>query len=123
MYELELEGQVEVIIYYNEVNSYTIARLSSESVGEITIVGYLPFINVGDNLIVYGEYVTHKDYGKQFKVSTFKKKMPETLEALEKYLASGSIKWIGPKTAKKIIKEFGDETTAVIERELPMKKR
>ena len=32
--------------------------------------------------------------------------MPETLEALEKYLASGNVKWIGPKTAKKIIKQF-----------------
>lgn len=114
---MELEGQIEAIIYCNEVNSYTIARLMTEEVGEITVVGYLPFVNVGDSLTVYGEYVTHKDYGKQFKVNTFKKNMPETLEALEKYLAGGNIKWIGPKTAKRIIKEFGDETIYVIENE------
>lgn len=113
--KLELEGQIEAIIYCNEVNSYTIARLMTETIGEITVVGYLPFVNVGDSLTVYGEYVTHKDYGKQFKVNTFKKNMPQTLEALEKYLASGNIKWIGPKTAKKIIKEFGDDTIYVIE--------
>ena len=112
---MELEGQIETIIYYNEINSYTIAKLHTESAGEMTIVGYLPFVNVGDSLTVYGEYVTHKDYGKQFKVDTFKKNMPETLEALEKYLASGNVKWIGPKTAKKIIKEFGDDTIKVIE--------
>lgn len=112
---MELEGQIEAIIYCNEVNSYTIARLMTESIGEITVVGYLPFVNVGDSLTVYGEYVTHKDYGKQFKVNTFKKNMPETLEALEKYLAGGNIKWIGPKTAKKIIKEFGEDTIYVIE--------
>ena len=112
---MELEGQIEAIIYCNEVNSYTIARLITETIGEITVVGYLPFVNVGDSLTVYGEYVTHKDYGKQFKVNTFKKNMPETLEALEKYLASGNIKWIGPKTAKKIIKEFGNDTIYVIE--------
>lgn len=53
----------------------------------------------------------------QFKVSTFKKNMPETLEALERYLGSGNIKWIGPKTAKKIIKEFGENTISVIENE------
>ena len=41
--------------------------------------------------------------------------MPETLEALEKYLASGNVKWIGPKTAKKIIKQFGDDTIDIIE--------
>ena len=70
---MELEGQIETIIYYNEINSYTIAKLHTESAGEMTIVGYLPFVNVGDSLTVYGEYVTHKDYGKQFKVDTFKK--------------------------------------------------
>lgn len=83
--------------------------------GEITIVGYLPFVNIGDSITVYGGYVMHRDYGKQFKVDTFKKNMPETLEALEKYLANGNIKWVGPKTAKKIIKQFGDETISVIE--------
>ncbi len=114
---MELEGQVEVIIYCNEVNSYTVARLMTESVGEITIVGFLPFVNVGDSLTVYGEYVTHKDYGKQFKVNTFKKNMPETLDALEKYLASGNIRWVGEKTAKKIIKAFGDDTIYVLEKE------
>lgn len=50
---MELEGQIEAIIYYNEINSYTIARLMTESVGEITIVGFLPFVNVGDSLTVY----------------------------------------------------------------------
>ena len=112
---MELEGQIEGIIYCNEVNSYTIARLMTEDIGEITVVGYLPFVNIGDSITVYGEYVNHKDYGKQFKVNTFKKNMPETLEALEKYLANGNIKWIGPKTAKKIIKEFGEDTVYVIE--------
>ncbi len=113
---MELKGQIDVIIYYNEINSYTIARLRTEEDGDITIVGYLPFVNVGDTVIVYGEYVNHKDYGKQFKVSTFKKCMPETLDALERYLGSGSIKWVGEKTAKRIVKEFGDETIAVIEK-------
>lgn len=114
---MELEGEIETIIYYNEINSYTIAKLISEEVGEITIVGFLPFINIGDSITVYGEYVIHKDYGKQFKVNTFKKNMPETLDALEKYLASGNVKWIGPKTAKKIIHEFGDDTVSIIEHE------
>ncbi len=114
---MELQGQIETIIYYNEINSYTIARMITEEVGDITIVGFLPFINIGDSITVYGEYVTHKDYGKQFKVETFKKNMPETLEALEKYLASENVKWVGPKTAKKIIKAFGDDTVFVIENE------
>lgn len=43
--------------------------------------------------------------------------MPKTLEALERYLGGGSIKWVGPKTAEKIIKAFGDDTIFVLENE------
>jgi len=103
---LELEGQVEAIIYYNEINSYTIAKLITKEVGEITIVGFLPFVNVGDSLSVYGEYVTHKDYGKQFKVNTFKKNMPETKEALEKYLSSRKCKMGRTKNSKEDCKRI-----------------
>ena len=52
----------------------------------------------------------HKDYGRQFKVDTFEKIMPETLSALEKYLGNGNVKGIGEVTARKIIRKFGDDT-------------
>lgn len=106
---MELKGELKDIIYQNEVNSYTIAVLDTDD-EEITIVGYLPFISSGDNIKVIGKYVNHQEYGRQFKVETFEKLMPETLDSLERYLANGTIKGIGPATAKKIIKEFGDET-------------
>ena len=48
---IDLEGEIENIIYCNEVNSYTVARMISEDEG-ITIVGILPFVNIGDSLIV-----------------------------------------------------------------------
>ena len=109
---MEIKGEVTDIIYQNEVNSYTIAVFETEE-EETTIVGYMPFVKSGDTLKVEGRFVEHKDYGRQFKVETFEKLMPETLGALEKYLANGSIKGIGPATAKKIIKKFGEDTINV----------
>lgn len=109
---MEIKGEVTDIIYQNEVNSYTIAVFDTEE-EETTIVGYLPFIKSGDTLKVEGRFVEHKDYGRQFKVETFEKLMPETLGALERYLANGSIKGIGEVTAKKIIKKFGEDTINV----------
>ena len=109
---MELKGEIVDVIYKNEVNSYTIANLETES-EVFTVVGYLPFINVGDNLKLEGKFVTHQEYGRQFKIDTFEKVMPETLDALERYLANGSVKGIGPATAQKIIKEFGEETIAI----------
>ena len=109
---MEIKGEVTDIIYQNEVNSYTIAVFETEE-EETTIVGYLPFVKSGDTLKVSGKFVEHKDYGRQFKVDTFEKLMPETLGALERYLANGNIKGIGEATAKKIIKKFGQDTINV----------
>lgn len=57
--------------------------------------------------------VVHQEYGEQFKIDTFEKMMPENAAALEKYLASGTIRGIGPATARKIIEKFGEETLTV----------
>ncbi|MCI9000017.1 MAG: hypothetical protein HFJ26_03620 [Clostridia bacterium] len=113
---MEIQGRLNDIIYQNEVNSYTIATFETNE-EEITIVGYLPFIHSGDTLKLVGKYVTHKDYGEQFKIDTFEKLMPQTLEALEQYLANGTIRGIGPATAKKIVNTFGEETIHVFQYE------
>ena len=121
---MELQGEVIEIIYKNELNSYCIAVLkidrnnvNSEELNlledETTIVGYLPFVNVGDTLKVIGKFVEHQEYGRQFKVDTFEKQMPQTTKALERYLANCGIKGIGPATAKNIVETFGEDTINV----------
>ena len=110
---MELIGEVEDIIYYNETNSYMIAEFDTEE-EETIIVGYLPFIGKKDNLKVIGNFVEHKKYGRQFKVETFEKIMPQTVGALEKYLASGNIKGVGEALAKRIVKAFGEDTVNVL---------
>ena len=75
---MELEGEIIEIIYKNELNSYCIAVMQTSTDNEITIVGYLPFINVGDTIKVVGKMVEHQEYGEQFKVDTFEKQMPQT---------------------------------------------
>lgn len=113
---MEIKGEVTEIIYKNEVNGYCIAAFETEE--EVTtIVGYLPFVNKNDTLEVTGKFVEHQEYGRQFKVETFKKVMPETLDSLERYLANGMIKGIGPATAKKIVDTFGKETINVFKLE------
>lgn len=114
---MQLEGQIVDIIYKNDVNSYTVATFETNEKEETTVVGYLPFVNVGDNLKVTGTIVTHPDYGEQLKITTFEKVMPTTPEALEKYLANGNFKGVGPATAKKIVKTFGEDAINVIKLE------
>ena len=106
---MELKGQITEFIYKNDSNSYTVAELEKEDGNSIVVVGYMPFIEEGDTLKIIGKMVTHQEYGEQFKVDTFEKLMPETSQALERYLASGTIRGIGPATARKIIDKFGEE--------------
>ena len=112
----QIEGILAEIIYQNEVNSYLIGILETEE-EQITVVGYLPFISKGDTLKLTGKFVEHKDYGEQFKIETFEKLMPQTLAALETYLASGNVKGVGPATATKIIDTFGEDTIHVLKYE------
>lgn len=109
----ELEGVLTEIIYQNEINSYVIGVLETEE-EQITVVGYLPFISKGDSLKLTGKFIEHKDYGEQFKIETFEKLMPQTLSALETYLANGNVKGVGPATATKIIDRFGEDTIHVL---------
>ncbi len=113
---MELVGEVGDIIYYNETNSYMIAEFDTEE-EQTTIVGYLPFVASADNLKVIGNFVEHKKYGRQFKVETFEKLMPQTVGALEKYLANGNIKGVGEALAKRIVSRFGEDTIQIIKTE------
>ena len=110
---MEIKGQDIDLIYQNEKNGYTVAEFETEE-ESTTVVGYLPFINKGDSLKLEGKFIVHQDYGRQFKIETFEKIMPETLDALERYLAGGIIKGVGPSTAKKIVDTFKEETIAVL---------
>ena len=112
----QIEGVLTEIIYQNEVNSYVVGIFETEE-EQITVVGYLPFISKGDSLKLIGKFIEHKDYGEQFKIETFEKLMPQTLAALETYLASGNVKGVGPATATKIIDSFGEDTIHVLKYE------
>ena len=110
---MEIKGEIKEIIFQNDINSYTIAVFQTET-EETTVVGYLPFITIGDSLKLEGKFVEHQEYGRQFKIDTFEKIMPETLDSLERYLANGTIKGVGPATARRIVETFGDETLYVL---------
>lgn len=111
---LEMTGSVEQIIFKNESNGYTIIEMNN---GEelVTVVGTMPFVSVGEELRVIGNWINNPNYGTQFKVEAFERSKPATAVALLKYLASGAIKGIGPSTAGKIVDAFGMNALEIIE--------
>lgn len=110
---MKIKGRIRDIIYRNEINSYTIATFETDE-EETTVVGYLPFIEKGDNLKITGNFVEHPEYGRQLKIETFEKLMPEDLDSIENYLANGKFKGIGPATAKRMVNTFGKDVINII---------
>lgn len=111
---IELQGNIEEIIFHNEDNGYTVAIL--ETIEDIiTIVGNIPLIREGETLKIIGEKIVHPTYGEQLKVESYELVAPKTLEGIEKYLSSGLIPGIGPKTAEKIVEKFGIDSLDVLQ--------
>ena len=113
----KFEGTVEDIIFRNEQNGWTVAAVRLDGSGRTSVVGVLPFLSVGEHAIFEGELVAHRDYGEQIRVSAYETTRPETRSAVEKYLASGLVKGVGPATAKLIVQHFGARALDVIEGE------
>lgn len=109
-----LKGTVEDITYINEDNGYSVFTV--ESVGEpVTVVGILPYINIGEQVELKGHFIIHPQYGQQFKAEIANRTMPTSTASILKYLASGAIKGIGPATAQMIVSKFGEDTLYIIE--------
>ena len=110
------KGFIDRLTYHNPENGYTIARLVVEGQRErIAIVGAIASIQEGESVEVEGAWTNHPKYGKQFKVEHYKAVYPSTLEGMQKYLGSGLIKGVGPRSAKRIVDHFGAETLDIID--------
>lgn len=114
--ENKIEGTVENIVFHNSVNGFTVIEINCG--GEIiTAVGVLGEIAAGEDLVLHGKWKSHAVFGRQFEIETCSRSMPDTTSKLYRYLASGAIKGVGPKTAMKIIERFGEKSFQVIESE------
>lgn len=122
MYEkkcTELKGSVDSIVYKNEETGFVVLLLDAD--GEpVTVVGEIGDIDEGESLQLVGEFTSHPKYGEQFKASLCERALPKSQTAIQKYLASGVIKGIGPVLAKNIVQKFGDDVFDIFENE-PMR--
>jgi exodeoxyribonuclease V alpha subunit len=113
-----LSGVVERITYCNEENGFSVIKIKSKGFAElVTVIGSLASVNVGATVRLKGEWRNDSKYGRQFNAVEYYETVPATIAGIEKYLGSGLIKGIGPIYAKKIVKQFKEDTIRVIEDE------
>lgn len=106
----------EEIVFRNDTNGYTVAEFKTRGNrnGRFTGVGAMPFISAGETVDLFGKWTDHPVYGRQLRVERFTLHHEVSESELTRYLSSGSIPWIGPKTARKIVERFGKETLNVL---------
>ena len=114
MERIVIEAEIENIVYSNPDNGYVICQVNSVSEGSFYAVGYMPGIHEGEAAELTGQWVTHPEYGEQFKVELYKTVMPSDEQAIIKYLSSGTVKGVREATAKKLFAEFGNDVFNII---------
>jgi exodeoxyribonuclease V alpha subunit len=113
-----LEAVLERVTYANDANGYTVARVTTpRSRDLVTVVGPLAGVQPGESLRLTGRWRSHPQYGRQFEVHGYSTVLPATIQGIRRYLGSGLVKGVGPRTAERIVDHFGLDTLTVIEEE------
>jgi exodeoxyribonuclease V alpha subunit len=111
-----LAGLVERVTFHNAENGFCVLRVKARGHRDlVTVVGHAATISAGEWITVAGDWVNDRTHGQQFKARFMRTSTPTSLEGIEKYLASGMIRGIGPVYAKKMVKAFGEKVFDIIE--------
>ncbi len=110
---INVQGTVLDIIFRNDENLYSIFILETSD-GEITVVGTVLDLNIGDTMSISGKLIYHNTYGEQLQIKDYEKIMPNSVSQIERYLSSGIISNIREKRARELVKEFGEDTLRIM---------
>jgi exodeoxyribonuclease V alpha subunit len=111
-------GLIERVTFHNEETGFCVVRVKVDGHRDlVTVVGRASSINAGEWLTAEGAWIQDRDHGTQLKADLLQTSAPTSREGIEKYLASGLIKGIGPVYAKKLVEKFGEGVFDIIDRE------
>ncbi|HEY3818419.1 MAG TPA: ATP-dependent RecD-like DNA helicase [Polyangiaceae bacterium] len=116
--ETVVEGVVERITFESAESSFRVLKLAVPGRADrLAVIGTFPPMALGARIRVRGQIVVDRKHGEQLRVDSVIELAPDTLAGLEKYLASGLIKGVGPKLAQRIVAAFGLDSLKVLDEE------
>src|SRR5215213_4964735 len=111
-----LAGTVERVTFHNAENGFCVLKVHARGKrDQVTVVGHSPVTGAGEWITASGAWVSDRVHGLQFKAEILTATAPTGVEGIEKYLASGQMRGIGPAMAKRIVAAFGEGTFDIIE--------
>lgn len=109
-----LNGIVESIVFKSDDTGYVVSKIRVDK-DCINAVGIVPFLKEGQSVKLKGQWVLHKQFGRQFNIDEYEEILPDSIGGIKRYLSTGIIHGIGPITAKKIVDRFKEETLDILE--------
>jgi len=111
-----LNGFIERVTYHNPENGFAVLRVKVKGRDDlVSLVGSTTSVTAGEHVEASGRWVIDRQHGQQFKADELKTTHPASAEGIEKYLASGAVRSIGPKLAERIVKVYKERTLDILE--------
>ncbi len=113
-----LGGQIERVTFHSDQTGFAVLRVKARGHRDlVTVVATMPAVSAGEWLEAEGAWVVDREHGQQFQAQTVRTARPDTAEGIEKYLASGLVRGIGPAFARRLVAAFGARLFDVIEQD------
>lgn len=115
-----LAGIVNRVTYHNAATGWSVLRVQpfQSPQQQETVTVHQTKVFAGATMEFRGAWTLDPKYGRQFKATEAIEKKPATTASIEKYLGSGLIKGVGPKTAKQIVNYFQKDTLDIFENDI-----
>lgn len=112
----QLVGTVERVTFHNDETGFGVLRVKARGHRKIiTVVGHVPSVAVGEVVEATGGWLHDRNHGVQFRAETLATSAPTTTEDIQRFLASGILKGVGPAAAQRLVASFGSRILDVIE--------
>ncbi len=111
-----LNGFIERVTYHNPENGFAVLKVKVKGREElVSVIGSTTSVTAGEHVDAIGRWVIDRQHGQQFKADELKTTHPASAEGIEKYLASGAVRSIGPKLAERIVSIYKERTLEIFE--------
>ena len=112
---VRITGEVHRVRYENPDSGFAVLVMLDSSGRKFVACGVLAGNAPGKTLELSGHFEDHAEFGREFKADSAREVLPQTSDGIARFLC-GSVPGIGPKTAELIIKHFGGNTLAILDR-------
>jgi exodeoxyribonuclease V alpha subunit len=112
-----LTGVIERVTFHSEESGFCVLRVKLVRRREpVTLVGRAARVAPGEYVDAEGSWSHDREHGLQFRARELRVTEPTNRDGVERFLASGLIRGIGPTLAERLVARFGMDVFDVIER-------